>query len=55
MIYGSYAVGNKPGFINANPLLDPSFLFAEEEESDNIEFGSKNVFGDGRFVLNASI
>jgi outer membrane receptor protein involved in Fe transport len=55
MIYGSYAVGNKPGFINANPLLDPSFLFAEEEESDNIEFGSKNVFGDGRYVLNASI
>ncbi len=55
MIYGSYAKGNKPGFINANPLLPPEFLFADEEESDNFEIGAKNVFGDGRFVFNAAL
>jgi iron complex outermembrane receptor protein len=55
MIYGSYAKGNKPGFINANPLLAPDEIFADEEESDNFEFGSKNVFGDGRFMLNLAV
>lgn len=55
MIYGSYAKGNKPGFINANPLLSPEFVFADEEESDNFEFGTKSVFGGGRTVLNTAI
>lgn len=55
MVYGSYAKGNKPGFINANPLLAPNEIFADEEESDNFEFGSKNVFGDGRFMLNLAV
>ncbi|MFK7958607.1 MAG: TonB-dependent receptor [Lysobacterales bacterium] len=55
MLYGSYAQGNKPGFINANPLLPPEFLFADEEESDNFEIGAKNVFGDGRFIFNVAL
>lgn len=55
MLYGSYAKGNKPGFINANPLLAPDEIFADEEESDNFEIGSKNMFGDGRFMLNLAV
>ena len=42
MIYGTAAKGNKPGFINANPLLDPALMFAEEEDSWNVEVGTKN-------------
>ena len=55
MVYGSYAVGNKPGFINANPLLAPNEIFADEEESDIIELGLKTVFGDGRYMLNVAV
>ncbi len=54
MLYGSLARGNKPGFINANPLLPPEFLFADEEEADNIEIGAKNTFADGRIVFNVA-
>lgn len=52
MVYASFAQGNKPGFINANPLLTEEFLFADEEESDNWEIGTKNVLADGRFIVN---
>jgi len=55
MIYGTVAVGNKPGFINANPLLDPSLRFAEEEESLNLEVGTKNTLNDGRTTLNVAV
>jgi outer membrane receptor protein involved in Fe transport len=55
LLYFSAAVGNKPGFINSNPLLDPQFLFADEEESLNFEIGTKNVLNDGRMVMNAAI
>ncbi|MDE0128471.1 MAG: TonB-dependent receptor [Gammaproteobacteria bacterium] len=55
MIYGTVAVGNKPGFINANPLLDPSLRFAEEEESLNFEVGTKNTLNDGRTTLNVAV
>ena len=55
MIYGSVSQGNKPGFINANPLLDPSLRFAEEEESLNFEVGTKNTLNDGRTTLNVAV
>lgn len=55
MLYASYAQGNKPGDINANPLLPPEYLFAEEEESNNYEIGAKNVFGDGRTTFNLAL
>ena len=52
MVYASYARGNKPGFINANPNLLPEDVFADEAESDNFEIGTKSVFNDGRTTLN---
>jgi outer membrane receptor protein involved in Fe transport len=55
LIYGSIARGNKPGFINANPLLDPSLLFADEESALNYELGTKNTLLDGRMTLNAAV
>ena len=55
MIYGTVAKGNKPGFINANPLLDPSLLFADEEDSLNLELGTKNTLNDGRTTLNVAV
>ena len=55
MLYASYAQGNKPGDINANPLLPPEYLFADEEESSNYEIGAKNVLADGRATLNAAL
>ena len=55
MIYGTVANGNKPGFINANPLLDPSLLFADEEDSLNFEFGVKNTLNDGRTTFNVAL
>ncbi|MYH33559.1 MAG: TonB-dependent receptor [Gammaproteobacteria bacterium] len=55
MIYGTVAVGNKPGFINANPLLDPSLRFAEEEDSWNVEVGTKNTLNDGRTTFNVAV
>ncbi|MEZ5500056.1 MAG: TonB-dependent receptor [Steroidobacteraceae bacterium] len=54
LLYLAVAQGNKPGFINANPLLDPSLLFADEESAWNYEIGSKNTFLDGRMTLNAA-
>ncbi|MCY3817714.1 MAG: TonB-dependent receptor [Gammaproteobacteria bacterium] len=55
MVYGTVAVGNKPGFINANPLLDPALRFAEEEDSWNVEVGTKNTLNDGRTTLNVAV
>ena len=43
------------GFINANPLLDPSLLFADEEESWNFEVGAKNTLNDGRTTFNVAL
>lgn len=55
LIYGSVSLGNKPGFINANPLLDPSLLFADEESALNYEIGTKNTLRDGKMTLNAAV
>lgn len=55
LLYLSYAQGNKPGFINANPLLPPEFVTADEEQSDNLELGVKSTFNDGRLLLNAAV
>ena len=55
MIYGTVARGNKPGWINANPLLHPSLRFADEEDSWNVEVGSKNTLNDGRTTLNVAV
>ncbi|MBK6597871.1 MAG: TonB-dependent receptor [Proteobacteria bacterium] len=55
LIYGAIAEGNKPGFINSNPLLDPSLLFADEESALNYEIGSKNTLFNGRMTLNAAV
>jgi iron complex outermembrane recepter protein len=55
LLYASYAQGNKPGFINANPLLPAEFLTADEEKSDNFELGIKSTFNQGRLVANAAV
>ena len=55
MVYASVAQGNKPGWINANPLLAPELRFAEEEESWNVEVGTKNTLNDGRTTLNVAV
>ena len=41
LVYVAAAKGNKPGFINSNPLLDPSLRFADEESAWNYEVGTK--------------
>jgi iron complex outermembrane receptor protein len=55
LVYVAAAKGNKPGFINSNPLLDLSLRFADEESAWNYEVGSKNTFRDGRTILNAAV
>lgn len=55
LIYATVAKGNKPGFINANPLLDPSLLFADEEDSTNFELGTKNTLNNGRTTFNVAV
>lgn len=55
LVYIAAAKGNKPGYINSNPLLDPSLLFADEESAWNYEIGTKNTFRDGRTILNAAV
>ncbi|MCC5867819.1 MAG: TonB-dependent receptor [Gammaproteobacteria bacterium] len=55
LLYASYAQGNKPGFINANPLLPPEFVTADEEKSDNFEIGVKSTFNQGRTLVNAAV
>ena len=55
MVYATVAQGNKPGWINANPLLAPELRFAEEEESWNVEVGTKNTLNDGRTTLNVAV
>ena len=50
MIYASYAEGNKPGVVNADPRFPPEIQFADEEESKNYEIGTKNSFMDGKLV-----
>lgn len=54
MIYASYAEGNKPGVINADPRFPPDIQFADEEESKNYEIGIKNTLMGGKLVLNAA-
>ena len=54
MLYASYAEGNKPGVVNADPRFPPEIQFADEEESQNYEIGVKNSFRDGKLVLNAA-
>ncbi|MEX2149752.1 MAG: TonB-dependent receptor [Steroidobacteraceae bacterium] len=54
MIYASYAEGNKPGVVNADPRFPPDIQFADEEESKNYEIGIKNSLMNGKLVLNAA-
>lgn len=54
MLYLSYAEGNKPGVVNADPRFPPDIQFADEEESKNYEIGTKNSLMDGRLLLNAA-
>lgn len=54
MIYASYAEGNKPGVINADPRFPPNIRFADEEESKNYEIGVKNTLMGGKFIVNAA-
>ena len=54
-IYFSYSRGYKSGGIN--PPLQPIFNVSESfgpESIDSFEIGSKNVFGGGAFILNAT-
>lgn len=55
LIYASYSRGYKSGGIN--PPLQPIFQVSESfgpEQIDAFEIGSKNVFGNGQLVLNAT-
>ena len=55
LIYASYSRGYKSGGIN--PPLQPIFQVSESfgpEQIDAFEIGSKNVFGNGTLVLNAT-
>ncbi|MEM8919037.1 MAG: TonB-dependent receptor [Pseudomonadota bacterium] len=55
LIYASYSRGYKSGGIN--PPLQPIFAVSESFDSEQIdafEIGSKNVFGNGALVLNAT-
>jgi outer membrane receptor protein involved in Fe transport len=54
MLYLSYAEGNKPGVVNADPRFPPDIQFADEEESKNYEIGIKNTLMDGKLILNAA-
>ncbi|MGQ0385131.1 MAG: TonB-dependent receptor [Gammaproteobacteria bacterium] len=54
MLYLSYAEGNKPGVINADPRFPPDIRFADEEESKNYEIGIKNTLMGERLILNAA-
>ena len=54
MLYASYAKGNKPGVVNADPRFPPEIQFAEEEESKNYEIGIKNSLMGGKLILNAA-
>lgn len=54
MLYVSYAEGNKPGVVNADPRFPPDIQFAEEEESKNYEIGVKSSLLDGKLTLNAA-
>lgn len=54
MLYLSYAEGNKPGVVNADPRFPPEIQFADEEESENYEIGVKNTLMDGRLILNVA-
>jgi outer membrane receptor protein involved in Fe transport len=54
MLYASYAEGNKPGVVNADPRFPPAIQFAEEEESKNYEIGIKNSLMGGKLILNAA-
>ena len=54
-VYASYATGYKPGGFNVstNAAFTGVFEF-EEETAENIEFGAKGSFDDGRFVYAAA-
>ena len=55
LLYASYSRGYKSGGIN--PPLQPIFNVSESfgpESIDAFEIGSKNVFGNGAFILNAT-
>lgn len=54
MFYLSYAEGNKPGVVNADPRFPPEIQFAEEEESTNYEIGVKTSMMGGKVILNAA-
>jgi len=55
MVYANYAKGNKPGTINADPRFPPDIQFADEEESENYEIGTKNTFLGGRLSTNMAV
>lgn len=55
MVYANFAMGNKPGVINADPRFPPELCCADEEESWNYEIGTKNRFFDGRLMANLAL
>ena len=52
MLYLLYAEGNKPGGFNGAVAIKAGLPTYDEEEIKSVEFGSKNVFADGQFMLN---
>ena len=54
MLYASYSQGFKAGGFDARANNPFSFEF-QEEESDAIELGSKSLFANGRFEVNAAL
>ena len=55
MLYGSYAKGIKPGGLNGATGVTVGLPQYDEEESDNLEFGVKADWMDGRLRTNLSL
>lgn len=54
MLYALYAEGTKPGGFNSALAIEAGLPTYDEEEVDSFEIGAKNVFDDGRMILNLS-
>ncbi len=54
MLYVLYAEGTKPGGFNSALAIEAGLPTYDEEEVESFEIGAKNVFDDGRMIVNLS-
>jgi len=58
MLYALYSMGTKSGRLSSLAIANagqPDFVYAQPEELDNFEIGSKNTFWDGRAIVNVAL